>query len=140
MASDNLQGDDTTRWRTARFWIGVVALLILAVFLYFYQPVEDYLTVSIPKIHFYNIVFWFVSVVAVIGYAAAHWHSFRQYIFGARGDIDTDALVFNALQIAILIAVVFCAGATLQGVELLAVDIMNTNLEVEGDFGSRIFA
>ncbi|NKC13306.1 MAG: hypothetical protein GKR94_14265 [Gammaproteobacteria bacterium] len=132
--------DDTARWRTARFWIGVVALLILAVFMYFFQPVEDYLVASIPKIHFFNIVFWCACAVAVIGYAVAHWQSFKQYIFSASGDIDTDALVFNALQIAILIAVVFCAGATLQALELLAADIMQTGPELEENFGSRILA
>jgi hypothetical protein len=104
--------DDTTKQQ--QFWIGVVAVIILLVFLYFYRPFETYLVAHIPFIHFGNVLFWFACLVGIVAYAFAHWQSFHSEIFRSVTDLNVDTLVFDTLQAAILVAVIFCAGATLQ--------------------------
>ena len=126
--------------RRPRYWIVLVGIIILLIFLYFYQPFESYLAESIPNIHFYNIVFWFASLVGVIGYAIAHWQSFRRNIHQGVAELDVSGLVFDTLQIAILIAVIFCAGATLQAVEMLGEHLMNRGSIVGPVFGEKLLA
>ena len=53
--------------RRSRHWISVIAVIIALIFLYFYQPFEDYLTNSLPNVHFHNVVFWFASLVGWAG-------------------------------------------------------------------------
>src|SRR3974390_3726376 len=100
--------EDTTRQR--QLWIGLIALIILLIFLYFYRPFETFLVGRIPSIHFGNVVFWFAAVVGMAAYAFAHWQSFRNEIFRPVTEINADALVFDTLQAAILACVIFCAG------------------------------
>lgn len=131
---------ETVRWRRPRYWIVLVGIIILLIFLYFYQPFEDYLTAAIPNIHFNNVVFWFVSLVGVIGYAIAHWQSFRRNIFRAGGDLDVEVLVFDTLQVAILIAVIFCAGATLQAIEMMGEHLIERGQIIGPEFGEKLLA
>ena len=126
--------------RRSRFWIIIVGVIILLVFAYFYQPFEAYLTQSIPNIHFHNVIFWFASLVAVIGYAISHWQSFRRNIVGAVGDLDVEGLVYDTLQIAILTAVIFTAGATLQAVEMLSEHLMDRGPILDAAFGGRVLS
>lgn len=131
---------ETVRWRRPRYWIVLVGIIILLIFLYFYQPFEDYLTAAIPNIHFNNVVFWFVSLVGVIGYAIAHWQSFRRNIFRAGADLDVEVLVFDTLQVAILIAVIFCAGATLQAIEMMGEHLIERGQIIGPEFGEKLLA
>jgi hypothetical protein len=108
--------DDTTKQQ--QFWIWLVAVIILLIFLYFYRPFETYLVAHIPFIHFSNVVFWFASLVGIVAYAFAHWQSFRTEIFRNVTELNVDNLVFDTLQAAILVSVIFCAGATLQAIEI----------------------
>src|ERR1700683_1964198 len=110
--------EDTTRQQ--QFGIGVVAVIIVLIFLYFYRPFETYLVAHIPFIHFGNVLFWFSCVVGIVAYAFAHWQSFYSEIFRNVADLNVDTLVFDTLQAAILVAVIFCAGATLQAIEVLS--------------------
>ena len=110
--------EETTKQQ--QFWIGLIALIILLIFLYFYRPFEAYLTAHIPFIHFSNVIFWFASLVGIVLYGFAHWQSFRSEIFRNVTDLNVDALVFDTLQAAILVAVIFCAGGTLQAIEVLS--------------------
>ena len=126
--------------RRPRFWNIVVGIIVLLIFLYFYQPFEAYLTQSIPNIHFNNVVFWFASLVAVIGYAISHWQSFRQHIVRSAGELNVEGLVFDTLQIAILTAVIFAAGATLQAVEMLSEHLMNRGPILDAAFGGRVLS
>ena len=128
---------DTEVQRRPRFWIGLVALVMALIFLYFYKPFEVYVVAAIPQIHFSNVIFWFASLVGVVGYFVAHWQSFRQKMFRAPGDIDVEALLFDSLQTAILVAVIFCAGAILQAVEQLSALLMMGSNE-GGGFVERI--
>ena len=112
----------------------------MLIFLYFYQPFEDYLTAAIPNIHFGNVVFWFASLVGVVAYAIAHWQSFRHNISRATTDLDVEGLVYDTLQIAILVAVIFSAGATLQAVEMLGEHLMTGGGVIDGQFGRRLLS
>jgi hypothetical protein len=131
---------ESENWRRPRFWIVLVGVIILLIFLYFYQPFESYVTESIPRVHFSNVIFWFSSLVGVIGYAIAHWQSFRRNIFRGLTELDAEGLVFDTLQVAILIAVIFAAGATLQAVEMLGQHLIDRGAIIGPVFGARLLA
>jgi hypothetical protein len=130
--------DETTKQQ--QFWIGVVAAIIVLIFLYFYRPFETYLIAHIPFIHFSNVVFWFASLVGIIAYAFAHWQSFRGEIFRNVTELNVDTLVFDTLQAAILVAVIFCAGGTLQAIEVLSEYFVNRGPIFDVAFGERLLA
>ncbi len=104
-----------------RFWFVVVATVIFLVFIYFYEPFEVFLVNSIPAIHFENVIFWFSSVIGILGYAVSHWQSFKKNIIGNVSELNVGRLVFDTLQTAIFVAAIFCAGAIVQAVAILAV-------------------
>src|SRR5271154_6978928 len=130
--------DDTTKQQ--QFWIWIVAAIILLIFLYFYRPFETYLVAHIPFIHFSNVVFWFASLVGTVAYAFAHWQSFRSEIFRNVTELNVDALVFDTLQAAILAAVIFSAGATLQAIEVLSEYFVNRGPIFDAAFGLKLLA
>ena len=57
-----------------------VALIIVLIFLYFYAPFESYVSESIGEIRARNVIFWFAALVGALGYAIAHFASFRRTI------------------------------------------------------------
>lgn len=128
------------RYQRPGFWIWIVAIIIVLIFLYFYQPFETYLVERIPHIHFSNVIFWFASLVGVVGYLVSHWQSFRQNIFKARADLDVVALVFETLLIAILVAVIFCAGAIIQAIVQLSEYLISGGAIIDGAFGQQLLA
>jgi len=130
--------DDTTKQQ--QFWIGVVAVIILLIFLYFYRPFETYLVAHIPFIHFSNVVFWFACLVGIAAYAFAHWQSFHSEIFRNINELNAETLVFDTLQAAILVAVIFCAGATLQAIEVLSEYFVNRGPIFDAAFGQKLLA
>jgi hypothetical protein len=131
-------GQESDRQR--KFWISLVVVAILLVFFYFYRPFEIYLTAHIPLIHFRNVVFWFASLVGIAAYVVAHWQSFRSEIFRNVPELNVEALVFDALQAAILTAVIFCAGATLQAVEMLGEYFVRRGPIIDAAFGEKLLA
>jgi len=130
--------DETTKQQ--QFLIGVVAVIILLIFLYFYRPFETYLLAHIAFIHFSNVVFWFASLVGIVAYAFAHWQSFRNEIFRDVSELNVDTLVFDTLQAAVLVAVIFCAGATLQAIEVLSEYFVNRGPIFDAAFGEKLLA
>ena len=134
--------DEVSHWRRPRPWIVLVAVAIALVFLYFYKPFEAYVLERIPGVHFSNVLFWFASLVAVVAYVIAHWQSFRRQMFRDSGELDATALVYDTLQIAILVAVIFFAGAVIQATEMLSELLMATGEGAAGGpeigFGARI--
>ena len=132
--------DQNNSPRSARFFIVLVAVIIALIFLYFYRPFQVYLSAAIPNVHFNNVVFWFTSLVGVVAYATAHWQSFRQNILRAATDLDVDGLVYDTLQIAILVAVIFVAGATLQAIEMLGEHLLQGGGVVDAGFGHRLLS
>jgi cation transport ATPase len=130
--------DDTTKQE--QFWIWIVAVIILLVFLYFYRPFETYLLAHTPFIHFSNVVFWFTSLVGIVAYAFAHWQSFRNEIFRSVTELNVDTLVFDTLQAAILVSVIFCAGGTLQAIEVLSEYFVNRGPIFDAMFGEKLLS
>ena len=125
---------------TPRLWITLAAIVVFLIFLYFYQPFESYLLQQIPNIRFANVIFWFASLVGIVGYVVAHWQSFRRHIFENGSGLTTEVLIFDSLQIAILIAVIFAAGATLQAVVKLGEHLVQRSGIIDGDFGMKLLA
>ncbi len=123
-----------------RFWITVVAIIIALIFLYFYQPFETFLVEAIPNARFSNVIFWFTSAVGVIVYVVSHWSSFRQKLSAQVTSLDASALVFDTLQTSILIAVIFLAGATLQSVAILALNLMSDQALFGSGLGGTLLA
>lgn len=132
--------EETRDWRRPRFWIVLIGIVILLIFLYFYQPFETYLVEHIPGVRFSNVVFWFASLVGAVGYAVAHWSSFRRQILRSTGELNAENLVFDTLQVSILIAVIFAAGATLQAVVMLGEHLMNRGPIIDAAFGEKLLA
>lgn len=132
--------DDSDDLRRNRFWIVVVAVVIGLIFLYYYQPFEKFVVEAIPRIHFSNAVFWFASAIGVIGYVVAHWSSFRRHIFRGVNELDVEALVFETLQVAILVAVIFCAGGMLQIIEMMGEHLVGKGEVIGATFGEQLLA
>jgi ABC-type xylose transport system permease subunit len=131
---------ENTRWQQPRFWIVLLGIVIVLIFLYFYQPFETYLKANIPNIHFSNVIFWFASLVGVVAYALSHWQALRQHIVHSSGELQVLALVFDTLQIAILTAVIFTAGAMLQSIVMLSEHLMNRGPIFDQQFGGRLLS
>ena len=129
-----------SRWQQPRSWIGLIVILILIIFLLFYRPFEQYLLDNIPRIHFSNILFWFASLVAIVSFAVSHWQSFRKSIFQGVTESNVQDLVFDTLQIVVLVAVILFAGATIQAVEMLGVHLMNDGSVIDAEFGRRLLS
>jgi len=132
--------EEAQQGRRTKFWITLIAVIILLIFLYFYAPFETFLKDSIPGVHFNNVIFWFASVVGILAYAVSHWQSFRKNIFRQVSDLDVGLLVFDTLQVSILIAVIFFAGATLQAVAILAERLMGRAPLIGSGFGENLLA
>ncbi len=123
-----------------RFWMIVIALVIFLIFLYFYAPFETFLVASIPNVHFSNVIFWFVSLVGLVAYAIAHWQSFKRNIVRSVSELEVDGLVFETLQISILVAVIFCAGATIQAIELVSQHLITHGTIFGGGAGAKLLS
>lgn len=124
--------------RTPRFWMTVVAIIIGLIFLYYYQPFEAFVVDGLTHIKSDNLIFWFASLVGVVGYAIAHWQIFRRKIFRSAGELNAEELIFDTLQIAILVAVIFCAGATLQAIVMLSEYFIGQSDVAERGLGSHV--
>ena len=131
---------DSDNWPGPRLWILGVGLIILLIFLYFYQPFEEYVAKGIRHVRSDNVIFWFASAVGVIGYFIAHWQTFRRNVWRRVSDLDVETLVFETLQVAILIAVILCAGATLQAVVMLSEHLIGGGAIIDSGFGDRLLS
>jgi len=126
--------------RPLKYWIVLVGIVILLVFLYFYQPFEKLVSDSIRGLSASTIIFWFAVLVGVVAYAIAHWQSFRHNVFRGVGELDAEALVFDTLQIAILVALILCAGGILQVIEMLSAHLIEHGTIVDAGFGRKLLA
>jgi uncharacterized membrane protein len=55
-------------------------------------------------------------------------------------ELTVDTLVFDTLQAAILVAVIFCAGGTLQAIEMMGEYFVRRGPVVDGAFGEKLLA
>ena len=129
-----------TAERSRRYWTVLIAVIILLIVLYFYLPFETYLAEAVPNIRFSNIVFWFASLIGAAAFALGHWQSFKRNIFQESGPPRAEALVFESLQITLLTAVIFSAGATLQAVEGMSEYLMERGPIIDIAFGEKLLA
>lgn len=132
--------EDSGKSARARFWITLAALVILLIFLYFYKPFESYLTAHIPEIHFSNVIFWFTALTGVVGYLLVHWQSFRRQLFRPVNELNVEDLVFETVQAAIMVAVIFAAGAMLQSVIILGQFLVNIDPAPDGAMSERLLS
>ena len=126
--------------RSRRFWLVLIAVVILLIVLYFYRPFETYLVEAVPNIRFGNIIFWFASLIGAAAFALGHWQSFKRNIFQESSPPQAEALVFESLQITLLTAVIFSAGATLQAVEGMSVYLMERGPIIDFAFGEKLLS
>ena len=129
---------DTETPTRPRFWITLAGIVIVLVFLYFYQPFEAVIATGVDGVRASNVIFWFAAAVGLIGYVIAHWQSYRQNIFRASANLEVGGLVFDTLQIAILVAVILCAGAVLQTLEMLSEHLINRGAILGPVFGGLL--
>lgn len=131
---------ETDAPRGTKYWIVLVGIIILLIFLYFYKPFENLIGDSIRGIQSSTIVFWFAALVGVAAYTVAHWQSFRQKLFRHVSELDAEELVFDTLQIAILVAVILCAGGILQNIEMLGEHLIRRDAIIGPVFGRKLLA
>lgn len=126
--------------RPYRYGMILVGIIILLIFLYFYQPFEKLVSDSIHGLAASTIIFWFAAFVGVVAYAIAHWQSYRQHVFRDVKELDAEALVYDTLQIAILVALILCAGGILQVIEMLSEHLIQNGTIIDGSFGRKLLA
>lgn len=126
--------------RGTKYWIVLVGIVILLIFLYFYKPFETLVGDSVRGLQSSTIIFWFAALVGVAAYVVAHWQSFRRNVFHRASELDAEVLVFDTLQIAILVAVILCAGGILQVIEMLGEHLIKRQAIIDPAFGRKLLA
>jgi len=122
-------------WRL--FWalVGYVAFIVVLIFLYFYQPFEQFFTLVINGLGYGNAMFWVVLITAIIGFCGYHWRAYRLYIVQRR---SIDGMVLASLRGSAFIAILFCAGATVQALLILCAYLLQPDFTLGAEFGSRL--
>jgi len=126
-----------TGWRL--FWalVGYLAFIVVLIFLYFYKPFEDFFNLVINGLGYDNTMFWVVLLTAIIGFCAYHWRAYRLYIVQRR---SVDGMVLASLRGSAFIAILFCAGAAIQSLQILCVYLLQPGYSLGAEFGSRLGA
>ncbi len=124
-------------WRL--FWtlVGYVAFIIILIFLYFYKPFEDLFTLVINGLGYNNAIFWVVLIAAIVGFCGYHWRAYRLYIVQRR---SVDGMVLASLRGSAFIAVLLCAGATAQSMQILCIYLLQNEYTLDAEFGARLGA
>ena len=124
-------------WRL--FWalVGYLAFIVVLIFLYFYKPFEDFFTLVINGLGYDNAMFWVVLLAAIIGFCGYHWRAYRLYIVQRH---SVDGMVLASLRGSAFIAILFCAGATVQSLQILCVYLLQPSYTLNSEFGSRLGA
>ena len=121
------------------FWtlVGYIALIIVLVFLYYYQPFEDLFNVILNGISFSNIIFWVAVIVGIIGFCVFHWQAYRVHIVKQH---NVEAMVLSSLAGSTFTAILLSGGAALQALQILCVYLLSDNYSLGAEFGRRLFA
>jgi len=124
-------------WRL--FWtlVGYVAFIIILIFLYFYKPFEDLFTLVINGLGYNNAIFWVVLIAAIVGFCGYHWRAYRLYIVQRR---SVDGMVLASLRGSAFIAILLCAGATAQSMQILCIYLLQNEYTLDAEFGARLGA
>ena len=124
-------------WRL--FWalVGYVAFIVVLIFLYFYKPFEDFFTLVINGLGYDNAMFWIVLIAAIVGFCGYHWRAYRLYIVQRR---SVDGMVLASLRGSTFIAILLCAGAAAQSVQILCVYLLQSGYSLGSEFAERLGA
>jgi hypothetical protein len=114
-----------------------VAFIVILIFLYFYKPFEDFFTLVINGLGYDNAIFWVVLIAGIIGFCGYHWRAYRLYIVQRR---SVDGMVLASLRGSAFIAILFCAGAAAQSMQILCVYLLHSGYTLGAEFGSRLGA
>jgi hypothetical protein len=124
-------------WRWFWAMVGYVAYIVVLIFLYFYKPFEDLFTLVVNGIGYENAMFWAAMIVGIIGFCTYHWRAYRIYIVQRH---SIDGMVLTSLRGSTFIALLFCAGAALQSLQILCVYLLRDGYTLGAEFGSRLGA
>jgi hypothetical protein len=126
-----------TGWRW--FWtlVGFLVLIVVLIFLYFYQPFEDLFFLIVYGVRFENVIFWVALVIGIIGFCAYHWRAYRVHIVEQQ---RVDSMVLTSLRGSAFIAILLSAGAALQAVLTLCVTLLREGYALESGFGKQLAA
>jgi hypothetical protein len=121
------------------FWtlVGFLLLILVLIFLYFFQPFEDLFTLVLNGVSYSNAIFWVALIVGIIGFCTFHWHAYKVHIVQQR---SVESMVLTSLRGSTFTAILLSGGATLQAVQNLCVYLLQNGYGFDSNFGKRIAA
>jgi hypothetical protein len=78
-----------------------------------------------------------VLIAAIVGFCAYHWRAYRLYIVQRH---SIDGMVLASLRGSAFIAILFCAGAAVQSLQILCTYLLQPGYTLGAEFGSRLGA
>ena len=121
------------------FWtlVGFLLLILVLIFLYFFQPFEDLFTLVLTGVSYSNAIFWVALIIGIIGFCSFHWHAYKVHIVQQR---SVESMVLTSLRGSTFIVILLSGGATLQAVQNLCVYLLQNGYAFDSNFGKRIAA
>ena len=121
------------------FWtlVGFLLLILVLIFLYFFQPFEDLFTLVLNGVSYNNAIFWVALIIGIIGFCTFHWHAYKVHIVQQR---SVESMVLTSLRGSTFTAILLSGGATLQSVQNLCVFPLQNGYGFDSNFGKRIAA
>ena len=121
------------------FWtlVGFLLLILVLIFLYFFQPFEDLFTLVLNGVSYNNAIFWVALIIGIIGFCTFHWHAYKVHIVQQR---SVESMVLTSLRGSTFTAILLSGGATLQSVQNLCVVLRQNSYGFDSNFGKRIAA
>ena len=100
------------------FWtlVGFLLLILVLIFLYFFEPFEDLFTLVLNGVSYSNAIFWVALIIGIIGFCTFHWHAYKVHIVQQR---SVESMVLTSLRGSTFIVILLSGGATLQAVQNL---------------------
>src|SRR5208283_3970680 len=102
-----------------------------------YKPFEDLFTLVINGLGYNNAIFWIVLIAAIVGFCGYHWLAYQLYIVERR---SVDGMVLASLRGSAFIAVLLCAGAMAQSMQILCIYLLQNEYTLDAEFGARLGA
>ena len=121
------------------FWtlVGYLIYIIVLIFLYFYQPLQDLFVKVIYGLSYQNSIFWAGMIVGIVGFCWFHWRAYRLHIVKER---NLEAVILTSLQGSAFVAILLSAVASLQAVQVLAASLIQPEFALNAVFGRQLLA
>ncbi len=121
------------------FWtlVGFLVFIIVLIFLYYYQPLEDLFNLVVYGVGYDNVIFWVALIVGIIGFCGYHWRAYRVHI--VQQD-SVESMVLSSLRGSAFIAILLSGGTALQAVLILCVHLLQEGYVLDAGFGKRLAA